>query len=267
LDGFTASLTEQKEGVFDDIADDQDKAWGVSYTHPIGETSRVILTYFNRQNERAAYAAGTGTEDRNAYAIRLQSRRGGLDFDGQVSIQDGSFDANGVGPLDIGAWGFATETGFAPEGVRMRPRFALRLDGASGDTDAADDKLGTFDLAYPDLTYISDAITFAPRDLWQVQPFVTIQPTDALSLTGGVGFLWRMEQGDSVYAPPQLRLTAIDAPGGAYLSTQTYLRGNWRMNEFVELSGSLVHSDAAGVLKEAGLDGQALAAIQISTRF
>jgi hypothetical protein len=267
LDGFTASLTEQKEGLFDDVPDDQDTSSGAIYNRPIGEHSRFILTYFNRENERGSFAAGTGVEQRQSVAMRFQTNRGPFAFDGQFSVQSGTLDRPGDPDLEIGAYGFATETSYLFRDARLSPRVAVRIDGASGDEDAGDDKLGTFDLAYPDLTYLSDLTAFAARNLWQVQPFVTIEPTQALSLTAGVGFLWRMEQGDSVYAPTSLRLTAIDAPGGAYVSAQTYLRAIWRMNQFVELSSSLVHADAAGVLKEAGLKDQSLAAFQLLTRF
>lgn len=267
LDVFAVAPTLQRAGAFDDRPDGGDHAWGLSFTRPQSRQTRWIATYFGRENERAAYAAGPGVERRHALALRYQSTRGPWDFDGQFSYQFGEFQPRSGAPLDIRATGFATETGYSFKHAAWTPRIALRLDGAGGDRNPNDARLSTIDLAYPNLTYISDASAFAPRNLCGVQPFVTIVPVKALSLTAGTGFLWRRESGDAVFSPPNVRLLCAQAPSDNYIATQSYLRALWRMNPFVDIAGSAVHAEAQGAFAQAGLKDIDFLALQVSAKF
>jgi hypothetical protein len=266
LDLVGDAVTRQRPGAFDDDPDPEDHAWGAAFTYPLADKSgRLIATYFGRRNGRAVFASGTGEEFRHAFAVRLQRQRGDWDFDGQFSAQTGELRAP-TRTLDLAAWGFATETGLTWRDAAWRPRLALRLDGAGGDKDAGDGKLGTFDLAYPNLTYISDAAAFAPRNLWGVQPFVTVQPHSHLSVTIGEDVLWRVERGDAIYAPGGVIVAPANGVGGL-VASQTYLRAAYAPTQHLEWTLSIVEARAGEAIRNAGGRDQLFAGGHLALRF
>lgn len=267
LDLFAAYVTDQRPDAFDDQTDDLDRAWGGAYTRPFSPQTRVIVTYFGRINERGAFAAGVGTEKRHSLAVRLQTTRGAFDFDGQFGYQIGELERRTGGALDIDAFGFATETGYTWRKAPWRPRVAVRIDRAGGDRNAADGELNTFDLAYPNLSYISDLSAFAARNLASVQPFVTVTPRQNVTLTAGMDWLWRSERADAVYSPPSVQLARANQTGGDAVASQFYLRANWRLTPFVDMQSSFVHAQVDDVLAGAGLADQTYGMTQIAWRF
>lgn len=263
LDAFAATTTRQQRGFFDDDPDPDDRAWGAAFRRPTAHGATTI-TYFGRHSDNAVYAVGTGVENRHSAAVRLQAQYDRFDFDGQAGVQWGQFELSGR-TLDIRAWGFASEIAYRLAQGSWSPRLALRFDAASGDADAADDALGTFDLGYPNLTYLTDAAAFAPRNLIGVQPFLTVQPKASLTLTFGTQWLWRLERNDAVYAPPSIVL----APGGGsrFAASEYYGRAVWRLNRHVEMAASAVWIDPGSSLTAAGGNTQTFVATQITTRF
>ncbi len=260
LDAFVARPTRNGPNSFDDDPDPQDLAWGVAASHGM-----MTLTYFGRRDERARYAAGAGVEQRHSIALRAQGEKGPWRWDAQGGLQFGTLESV-RGDLGIRAFGFASEVsrGFDHS---WRPRLALRFDAASGDGDSTDGRLGTFDLGYPNLSYLSDAAAIAPRNVFDIHPFVSAQPTSALTLTGGVEFVWRLERADSLFAPPGLALTAPGAPGGSFAAAQWYSRVNYRPNRHWELALSAVRIEPGPALTNSGGKAQSFVALQTSIRY
>ncbi|MDX2235773.1 MAG: alginate export family protein [Hyphomonadaceae bacterium] len=260
LDGFVARPTRNGPDAFDDDPDPADAAWGVSVSR--GGLSAI---YFGRRDERSRYAAGVGTEERHTLALRTTGERGPWRWEAQAGVQSGELET-AAGALDIRAAGFASEVSRGFDGA-WRPRAALRIDAAGGDENPADGTLGTFDLGYPNLAYLSDAAAIAPRNVLDVHPFLTVQPTPQLTLTGGAEVLWRLERGDALYAPPAVALTPVYAGGGRYVGTQWYLRAGLRPDRHWDISLSAVRIDPGPAITRAGGKAQTFAAVQTSLRY
>lgn len=259
-DGFIAHPTRNGPDAFDDATDQDDLAWGAAASR-----GDLTLTYFGRRDDRARYAAGSGVERRHTIAVRTQGENGPWRWDAQVGVQFGTLETSRR-DLDIRAFGFASEVsrGFDHP---WRPRLALRVDMAGGDDDPGDGELGAFDLGYPNLSYLSDAAAIAPRNVFDVHPFLTVQPTAALTLTGGVELVWRLEQGDALYAPPSLALTAPGSAGGSFAAAQWYGRLTYRPNRHWEFGLSAVRIEPGPALTRSGGRAQTFAAVQSSLRY
>lgn len=250
LMGLAARPVLDRPGAFDDTADHGDRLVAATAEHALPwKGYRLGLAWLQRDNATARYAAGTGRERRRTLGVRVYGTSGPWDADGQVSYQFGRFTPLGRGRLDIEAWGAAFEGGRKLD-LTWSPRLAVRIDAAGGDWNGRDGRLSTFDLPYPNLSYLTDAAIFAPRNVRDLQPFVVLAPTRAVTLTLGSQFLWRNAKGDSVYSPIGL---PVIGPGGRgdYLATTPYGRVSWRINPLVEWQATVVHAIPGEVLKAA----------------
>jgi hypothetical protein len=131
------------------------------------------------------------------------------------------------------------------------PRLAIRIDAAGGGMDKAGHRLNTFDLPYPNLTYLTDASIFAPRNVRDIQPFISVTPMRTLTLTAGAEFLWRVSANDAVFSAAN---TPIIGPGGHgdYVASEPYFRVDWQINPLVEWAGAIVYAVPGEVLRSFG---------------
>lgn len=251
LTGLAARATRNLTGAFDDDPDPHDEVVLLMAEHASPWRGyKIDFLAIERDNYLARYAAGVGVERRRSAGVRLFGAKSGWDVDGQASYQFGTFTPTALARLDIRTWGAAFEGGRS-FGTRWAPRLALRVDYASADDNAHDSRLGTFDLPYPNLAYLTDAAIFTPRNLHDVQPFASIAPARDLTLTAGVQFLWRNSRYDAVYSPIYL---PVLPPGGHgyYVSTEPYVRVNWRIVPLVELQGGAVRAIPGEALESFG---------------
>jgi hypothetical protein len=214
------------------------------------EGFKADFAWLDHENRFARYAAGIGRENRRTIGVRVFGASDGWDADGQVSYQYGSFAVPAHPALTISAWGAAFEGGRTFL-LPWSPRFAMRLDAAGGDGRVGDHVLGTFDLPYPNLSYLTDAAIFAPRNVHDIQPFVAVAPFADLMLTAGTQFLWRNSTQDAVYSPVNL---PVIGPGGrqTYVATEPYLRVDWRVNPLAEWQLGVIEAVPGAALRDAG---------------
>lgn len=253
ITAFAARPTLNRRGAFDDEPDPSDFAMAAVASHrmPGLEGVRFDLLVMQRQSKAVRYLPGSGRELRNSLAGRVYGATGNWDFDTQASYQFGHFTPSGKAPLTVRSWGGASETGYTFKNVEFTPRLAVRIDGAQGDNDATDRTLTTFDLPYPNLTYLTDAAIIAPRNVWDIDPFVSIKPLATVVLTTGTQFLWRVSAHDAVYTPIGLPLLP---PGtaGAFVAAQPYARLSWNPSPFFELQFAVVLAEPGRAVTSAG---------------
>jgi len=251
LTGVAARATRNLRPAFDDDPDPNDGVYLLMAEHPLPWTGyKAGVIVIERNNYLARYAAGVGVERRRSVGVRLFGGNRGWDADGQVSYQFGSFAPAGQVLLDIDAWGAAFEGGRS-FGTPWKPRLALRVDVAGGDNRPHDKRLTTFDLPYPNLSYLTDAALFSPRNVHDVQPFVSITPARDLTFTAGAQFLWRNSRYDAVYSAAYF---PVVPPGGRglYVTTEPYARLNWRMMPLAEFQGGVVRAMPGEALRSFG---------------
>jgi hypothetical protein len=248
-----ARATRSRPHAFDDEPDQGDSLVLLVATRkvPRVDTLHIDLLAMQRDFQTARYLAGFGHELRDSVGTRLFGSVGNWDLDAQVSHQFGRFTPNGAARLAIDSWGAAFEGGHTFHGAVASPRLALRIDAAQGDRHPKDHTLETFDLPYPNLTYLTDAAFIAPRNVWDIDPFVTVLPARTFSVTAGAQFLWRLTSHDAIYSPIG---TPIVPPNtaGAFVAAQPYFRASWKPETFVELQIAATRAEPGGAVKSAG---------------
>jgi hypothetical protein len=258
LDSWTilavdARATRNRPHAFDDEPDAADSAALIVATRKIPGTDALHIDFLVMQREFqvARYVAGLGHELRDSAGARFYGSAGNWDLDGQVSHQFGRFTPNGGPRLAIDSWGAAFEGGYTFHGAFGTPRLAVRIDAAEGNRRSHDRSLETFDLPYPNLSYLTDAAFIAPRNVWDIDPFITVLPARAFSVTVGTQFLWRLTSHDAIYSPIG---TAIVPPNtaGSFVAAQPYVRASWKPGTFVELQISATRAEPGTAVTTAG---------------
>jgi hypothetical protein len=265
---FGARPTRNRPGAFDDEPDLADLAAAVVATHAIPSSTALLidLLAMYRDFSGARYLTGVGHELRDSLGARLHGAVGNWDVDTQVSHQFGRFTPAGAATLSIDSWGAAFEGGYTFREVAWSLRLALRVDAAEGDRHPTDHTLQTFDLPYPNLTYLTDAAFIAPRNVWDIDPFVMMQVHSTLSFATGVQCLWRLTPHDAIYSPIGTILIRPDT-GGSFVAAQPYLRGSWRPNTYLEVSVAGVRAYPGKVASSEGGRVQDYFSSSIAVRF
>lgn len=96
---------------------------------------------------------------------------------------EATYQLGDFGNRSIGAYTFANDVGYTLTSVPWSPRLGLRLDLASGDADASDGRLGTFEAPFPNLPYLIVVNFAGPANLVDVHPSLTLSPRRGVSLS------------------------------------------------------------------------------------
>jgi hypothetical protein len=179
---------------------------------------------------------GTGDEDRYSIGLLSYGPYTGTPFDAEAEFtaQFGKFDGG-----DLLAWALALQGGISPSNWRLKPRFWVSLDYASGDEDADDNTLGTFDPMYP----LSQAF-FGMHGLIDRRNLISTSVNSDLMLAPkwmlrlSAYSMWRAETGDGVY---RTNGTILRRPSGSderHIGFQTQLITGYQLNRNILLVGA-----------------------------
>lgn len=196
IDAVAARPRRTEPGVFDDRADRGQALWGIYAVGGDGvlPMGSVDFYYLGFRDEDAVFAQGGAEERRHSVGARLWGAQGGWDWNWEAVCQFGTF---GEGEID--AWTVASVTGYTFERARWRPRVALSANIASGDGDPDDADLGTFNPLFPRGNYFSQAALLGPRNFFNFHGFLSVQPTERLTMTTDYNLFWRLDTEDGVY--------------------------------------------------------------------
>lgn len=159
------------------------------------------LYWLALSRDAATFNGSSGEEDRHTVGTRFGGKLGksGFDADAEVAYQFGE-----VGSADISAFMFASQFGYSFADSTWAPRVYVGIDFASGDDQAGDNDVGTFNQLYPlghayngfidtvgrqNIIDISAGIAIKPADKWtaklDLHVFNRVETEDALYNAGG----------------------------------------------------------------------------------
>jgi hypothetical protein len=246
--GAVATLVDLRSGVFDDVPDSGQLFWGVAAGRPapvlgVGR-SEVGVYYLGIDNRRSVYAQGTGPETRHTVGAKW-SGAGRLDLNHDVMFQWGDFAG-----APIRAWAYAAETGYRVSSVAWQPRFGVRVDIASGDTDAANAALQSFNPLFPGNAYSGAVGLFGPTNLTDLTPGLTVTPRPGLVLGVEAPSYWRTSTGDGVYSTDLRVLLGPGVGSGQYVGTNPGVLVVWQATRHLQLQGAVTRFLSGGFLAD-----------------
>lgn len=240
---------DDQPGVFDDSTDDTQSLWGIYAGRRLGadRTRGIDAYYLGYQNDAAAFDQGTGSERRHTIGIRYSGSNGAWDRNIEPMVQFGRF-----GHGDIRAWTIATETGFTWTERRWRPRVMLSANTASGDRDAADADLQTFNPLFPRGNYFSEDATLGPQNFFNAHLFLTVHPTRRWSLTGDSDLFWRQSTRDAEYGPSGSILPPSGDSESRFVAIAFSLNSEWAVSEGFGVTAIYAHPRPEDFIQETG---------------
>ena len=195
-----------------------------------GTKLELYGVYLDRDN--AAFPAeGAGEEQRMTLGVRLSGAPKPFDFDVELDYQFGSY-----GDGDISAWAAALEGGYTFAAVPLKPRPFLGFDSASGDDDAGDGDLGTFNQLYPTghphLGYV-DAVgrqnVLDARGGVELTLRQDARYMKKVTLRAEHHFFWRQSTEDALYNAGGAVLRPDNGSDESYVGAETDLLLNWQL--------------------------------------
>jgi len=263
LDAFLTRPVRQESGAFNDASDDDRAFWGLYGVVPLAQGGALGIDayYLGLKHEDAHFGDATGTEERHSIGTRVWGRPKPWDFDFEALGQFGTFDGQA-----IRAWTIASSSGVRLGDAVTAPRVGLKANIASGDRDASDGTLSTFNPLFPRNSYFSEASLVSPSNFYDAQPLVQFFPSADTTITVAADAFFRYAAEDAVYAPGGPVIPG-GVGGSGLVGTTGSVQFEWEIGFHTSFSASFVHLWAGDVVREAGGDDVDYAAASLAFRF
>lgn len=258
--GFYVSPVLNQPDAFDDRTTPGETFGGVSIALPHEQDGPVwSLFAFERSRRLARYASAVGEERRQSYGFRYAADGDRSDLEVQIVAQTGE-----VGEQGVSAWGMAVDYGWRPS-PGSPTRIGAEFSVASGDGDAGDGELNTFDPLYPNLGAFGDAPLYYYAN--QINAQVNAQRRfGAVTLQADVTLTGRYDTSDAIYTSPGRPLAT--PPSGDRLSAVLLeASARWSVRPGVELYTSILRAEALDGIRNAGGDDVAFGLVQLTAAF
>jgi len=176
-----------------DISDHTQTEWGAGFTR-VREHGGWSGYYFGLNRKQAFFNWKTGQDISETFGSRLWKQGTVFDYNTDVIFQTGTF---GAGHILAGA--VSSNDGITLHNLRFQPRFAVRFDYASGDSDHNSKNLNTFSPLFPNPQYSSISALLGPSNLTDVGPLIRITLNAKTAISPEMPFYWRSSIHDGIY--------------------------------------------------------------------
>ncbi|MCX6550920.1 MAG: alginate export family protein [Acidobacteria bacterium] len=261
VEGAVALLTEMSKGVLDDDPLRGVKFWGVAAARPSPRWVKglLVLYYLGVKNDDARFAQGLGRDLRHTFGVSWRGSGPHLDLNYDVIFQAGSFN-----DVAARAWAVSTETGHGFSKTRWSPRLSVRFNSASGDHDAADPHLQSFNPLFPGSSYAGIVGLFGPTNMTDVTPTITVTPRKNFILGFEQPNYWRSSTGDGLYNVNLQVMARPTAGTGRYVGSSFNIFTVWQARRHLQITGAIMRMQSGGFL-ERTIAGKGLGLYSIST--
>ncbi len=245
LDGFVMMADTTYTGVFDNKTVKQANLWGAYSKIIIPKAGNADLYYLGIGRDQSVFEEGHEKELRHTVGGRLWKYGGGFIYNLEAAYQFGKF-----GSGNIRAWTGSLDIGYLFENIKFKPSINLRNDYISGDRNAGDGKLETFNPLYPKGGYFGFSPQIGPVNLIDIHPYGTLALLANLNLQLDVVFNWRYSLNDGIYRPSaSLNLAGSGSEkryiGTAYLASLVY-----GFNKFISMNTGIQYFKTGGFIDD-----------------
>lgn len=192
--GFFAIPVKPNPEVFDNDFLEFDETFSGLYTTTRFNTLNNLDLYaFYQKDDNVTYNSGTENERRASVGARYFGNYKSWSYNNEIVYQFGSF-----GNQNISAF---TVSFHLEKKIKLSDHIfstGLKTQLISGDKDANDDTLNTFDALYPRGAYFGRVARFGPSNLIDVHPYINTQ-FKKLFIEFDYDIFWRYSVNDGVY--------------------------------------------------------------------
>jgi hypothetical protein len=225
---FYAIPVQLQSGAFDNKTLDTDETLSALYwIQNWSNNTHTDLYILYKEEANKTWNAGTANDNRMSFGLRHYGTWKSLNYNNEFVYQLGSF-----GNQDITAWtaSFNIEKQFK---TSYPFTLGIKTEAISGDTNANDDQLNTFDALYPRGAYFGRVARFGPSNLIDVHPYFETQ-YGLLNLTLDYVAFWRFSDNDGIYNPALI----LDYPSTndeRFIGHQIGVIAGFEVNNFINL--------------------------------
>jgi hypothetical protein len=175
------------------IPDHTQTEWGAGFTRA-QETGGWSGYYFGLDRKVDAFNGKAGHEIRETLGSRVWNQGKIFDYNTDFIFQFGTF-AGG----HILAGAISSNDGITIRKLKFRPRFGVRFDYATGDSDRSSNNLNTFNPLFPNPMYSSLSALLGPSNLTDLGPTIRLTFDSKTAITPEMPFYWRSSIHDGIY--------------------------------------------------------------------
>lgn len=246
VSAFAGRPVAYRPGVFDD-AGAPGSAFSGLYAARVADRLWTSLYVYEYRHDAARFGAIAGRERRTAWGMRVADRIAELDYDAEAMIQRGS-----VGSARVRAWAIAALAGWTFRRLPGAPRAGIQFDLASGDSDPADDRVGTFNPLFYKGNYFTEAPIGSLSNVRHVKLSLSARPAPATTMSISVADLARLKRDDLVYLAPLVPQPR--SAGARSLHTGRYVQGlvSRQFGPHLSISLEAAHFQSGRAMREVG---------------
>ena len=156
------------------------------------------------------------------------------------------------GGQPIRAWSLATETAWSLRAAPLKLRLRLRANIASGDRDATDDRLGTFNALFPKGKYFGELSPIGPRNIVNVHPSVDFDLGKGITVELVAARFWRESRGDGIYDIPGNLIRPAGGSDARHIGDQIEISAGWQASTLLSFSASLSAFRPGAFIRDTG---------------
>lgn len=239
---FTMQPVKPGTGSFDDRSSPTKKLWG-AYARLPG----LDLYYLGYRNRVASFGGIDGRERRHSLGARSHGMAGDWHWNVEGVYQFGHFAGQ-----RISAWTLGSEVGRRFPDMPLAPHAVVRFNIVSGDGDASDGKLGTFNALFPKGKYFGELSPVGPTNIVSLNPSVSLAVAKDLSFGVAAMAYWRYSRADGVYDIPGNLVRASGGSRSRFIGKEVEATLSWQATPELELSTSLSAFEAGGFIRDTG---------------
>lgn len=208
-----------------------------------GNLRALELYYLGFHSDFSAFNDVAGEETRHSFGLRSYGSLGRFTYNSELIFQIGEIDNN-----DVFAYNFEADWKYRLSDKGWKPQVGLRLDWSSGDQEAGDNKVGTFNPIFVNPGIYSLASVNTPANMTSLHPNISIRPTEKLYIYFDYAFFYRTQKSDGFYRPPRFLSRPASSSNERYLGETFGLLINYEINRnfsfdvvtYVFVSGSFI---------------------------
>jgi hypothetical protein len=197
LDAFFMQPIKEAQGFFDDKIDKSQKLAGIWGTAKYLKRtfSQVDFYYLFNKRDSAIFYQGTGKETRHTVGVLCSFKWKNWAAYAVTDLQVGKFNQ-----AKINAWKVAALIKYEIVTCSIKPVLSMQGAISSGDRDASNPNLQTFNPLYPSGVYYGYLNSVGSANMIVLHPKVEFKISDKLSTKTSYYNFWRQHSGDGIYS-------------------------------------------------------------------
>ncbi len=249
-DGFFTKYGTNALGIFDNpVFDGEETFWGTYWQSqkPLLFGAKTEVYYLGFIDKVSQFFNTQGEETRHSIGGRVFMNETHWDLDAELTGQFGK-----VGEGSIRAFGFFGNIGYTIDSkAAIQKRIGLKVDYFTGDRDATDAKLNTFNPMYPRQGYYRGAGALYAANFWDIHPSFTIKSTNDFLFLVDWTWYWRTASADGIYIGGSgIPLLGPNGSNKKYLGNQLDFLFTYTFNRFLTGTINYSHFFSGGFVKD-----------------